>query len=133
MPGVRLGAEERQAIEVGLARGDLFVAIARRLHRPTSTVSREVAQGGGRAGYRAMLAQKASVLRARRPKVLKLVANPALAALVAEGPEQRWYPAEAAARLVIDHPEDPEMRVSHETIYTSLYLQGKGGVTGIFG
>lgn len=128
MPGVRLGVEERQAIEVGLARDEPFVTMARRLHRPTSTVSREVNSNGGRDGYRAMAAQRACVGRAQRPKVRKLVANVKLAAVVADGLERRWSPAEVAARLVLDHPEDPEMRVSHETIYTSLYLQGKGGL-----
>ncbi|MDQ6725168.1 MAG: IS30 family transposase [Actinomycetota bacterium] len=102
--------------------------MARRLHRPTSTVSREVKDNGGRDGYQAMAAQRASNGRARRPKVRKLVANVALAAVVAEGLVKRWSPAEVAARLVLDHPDDPEMRVSHETIYTSLYLQGKGGL-----
>jgi len=128
MPGVRLGAEERQAIEVALARNEPFATMARRMHRPTSTVSREVNENGGRAGYRAMAAQRASTQRARRPRVRKLVANVTLAAAVAEGLVKRWSPAEVAARLVIDHPDDPEMRVSHETIYTSLYLQGKGGL-----
>jgi len=105
MPGVRLGVEERQAIEVALARDEAFAAMARRLGRPTSTVSREVNANGGRSEYRGIAAQRASTVRARRPKVRKLV-----------------------ARLVLDHPDDGEMRVSHETIYTSLYLQGKGGL-----
>ncbi len=81
-----------------------------------------------RSGYRALAAQRASGRRARRPKVAKLVANAALAAVVAEGLAKRWSPAEVAARLALDHPEDAEMRVSHETIYRSLYLQGKGGL-----
>lgn len=51
MPGVRLGVEERQAIEVALARDEPFATMARRLGRPTSTVSREVASGGGRGRY----------------------------------------------------------------------------------
>ena len=128
MPGVRLGVEERQAIEVALARGEPFVTMARRLQRPTSTVSREVSANGGRCGYRAVVAQRASAARARRPKVRKLVGNVKLAAVVADGLAKRWSPAEVAARLVLDHPDDSEMRVSPETIYTSLYLQGKGGL-----
>ena len=128
MSGVRLGVEERQAIEVGLARDEGFAMIARRLQRPTSTVSREVNGNGGRDGFRAIAAQRGSVTRARRPRIRKLVANVRLAAVVAEGLTKRWSPAEVAARLVLDHPEDPEMRVSHETIYTALYLQGKGGL-----
>lgn len=128
MPGVRLGAEERETIGLGVARGEALAEIARRMRRPTSTVSREVNANGGRAAYRASLAQKASALRGRRPKVRKLVAKPSLAAVVTEGLEKRWSPAEVAARLVVDHPDDAEMRVSHETIYASLYLQGKGGL-----
>ncbi len=128
MPGVRLGVEERETIGLGVARSEGFAEIARRMGRPTSTVSREVNGNGGRVGYRATAAQKASAVRSRRPKVRKLVANVALAAAVAEGLVKRWSPAEVAARLVLDHPDDAEMRVSHETIYTSLYLQGKGGL-----
>jgi len=128
MPGVRLGVEERQAIEVGLARGEPCVTLARRLGRPTSTVAREVKRNGGRERYRAIAAQRACELRARRPKVLKLVATPALAAIVSEGLAKRWSPGEVAARLALDHPDEAELRVSHETIYSSLYLQGKGGL-----
>lgn len=128
MPGVRLGVDERQAIEVALARDEPFATMARRLHRPTSTVSREVNGNGGRGGYRAVAAQRASDCRARRPKPRKLVANPVLAAAVSDGLEKRWSPAEVAARVVLDHPDDPEMRVAPETIYSSLYLQGKGGL-----
>ena len=104
MPGVRLGVEERQAIEVALARDEAFAAMARRLGRPTSTVSREVNANGGRSEYRGIAAQRASTVRARRPKVRKLVANVALAAVVADGLAKRWSPAEVAARLVLDHP-----------------------------
>jgi len=128
MPGVRLGVEERQAIEVGLARGEPCVTLARRLGRPTSTVAREVKRNGGRERYRAIAAQRACELRARRPKVLKLVATPALAAIVSEGLAERWSPGEVAARLALDHPDEAELRVSHETVYSSLYLQGKGGL-----
>ncbi|MGH9121186.1 MAG: IS30 family transposase [Acidimicrobiales bacterium] len=128
MPGTRLGVEERQAIEVALAREEPFVTIALRLRRPTSTVSREVKASGGRSEYTARAAQRASDERARRPKLRKLVTNAVLAAEVADGLLKRWSPAEVAARLIVDHPDEPEMRVSHETIYTSLYLQGKGGL-----
>ncbi|MGH9122769.1 MAG: IS30 family transposase, partial [Acidimicrobiales bacterium] len=128
MPGVRLGPEERETIALGIARGQPFAELARRLSRPTSTVSREVNRCGGREAYRASAAQSAARCRARRPKARKLVINAALAKVVSAGLEKRWSPAEVAARLVLDHPDDQAMRVSHETIYTSLYLQGKGGL-----
>ncbi len=123
-----MGAEEREAIGLAIAREEPLAEVARRLGRPTSTVSREVGRNGGRAGYRASRAQRAACLRARRPKERKLVTCPRLAEVVAAGLAQRWSPAEVAARLPVDHPDDPELRVSHETIYASLYLQGKGGL-----
>ena len=128
MPGVRLGVEERESIALGVARQESFAEIARRMGRPTSTVAREVERSGGRAGYRGRLALRLATERARRPKPLKLMANAALAAVVGEGLAKRWSPGEVAARLVLDHPEDEAMRVSHETIYKSLYLQGRGGL-----
>ncbi len=123
-----MGAEERETIALGVARDECLAEIARRMGRPTSTISREVKRNGGRDAYRASTAQRASAHRARRPKQRKLVACPRLAAVVAAGLEERWSPAEVAARLPVDHPDDPELRVSHETIYASLYLQGKGGL-----
>ncbi len=128
MPGVRLGVEERETIALGLAREEPFAQIARRMGRPTSTVAREVNRCGGRTKYSGRAAQRLAEAAARRPKILKLVALPALAAVVAAGLAQRWSPGEIAARLVLDYPEDQEMRVSHETIYASLYLQGRGGL-----
>lgn len=126
MPGIRPGVEERQGIDVALARGEALATVARRLQPPTSTVSREVKANGGRCGYRAIAAQRASKVRARRPEGPKLVANvSSLAAVVSDGRAKRWSPAGVAARLVLDDPDDLEMRVSHETIYTSLYWQGK--------
>jgi len=120
MPGLRLGVEERESIALGLARGEPFAEIARRMGRPTSTVSREVGRCGGRAGYRGRVAQRLASQRARRPKVPKLVADAVLAAVVAEGLAKRWSPGEVSARLVVDHPDDGGLRVSHETIYMSL-------------
>ncbi len=128
MPGVRLCSEERETIALGLARQECFSEIARRMKRPTSTISREVNRCGGRLKYTSSSAQRISKLCGRRPKVVKLVSNPTLAAFVEDGLKKRWSPAEIHARLIIDFPNDLEMRVSHETIYTSLYLQAKGGL-----
>lgn len=123
-----MGLEERETVGLGLARGEDFAEIARRLSRPTSTVTREVARNGGRDGYRATCAQKATAERARRPKERRLVADPELAAVVTAGLEQRWSPGQISTRLAREHPDDPERRVSHETIYRSLYCQGRGGL-----
>ncbi len=123
-----MGVEEREAIGLGLARGESSAEIGRRAGRPTSTIAREIGRNGGRAGYRASTAQRAAKVRSERPKVRKLIADVALAAEVSAGLVKRWSPAEIAARLAVDHPGNEAMRVSHETIYAALYLQGRGGL-----
>jgi IS30 family transposase len=128
LPGTHLGLEERELIAVGLARGESFATIARRLRRPTSTISREVGRHGGRGRYRATAAQRETRWRARRPKKRKLLRCPELAARVTDGLERRWSPGQIAVRLRREFPDEPEARVSHETIYASLYCQGKGGL-----
>jgi IS30 family transposase len=100
-------------------------AIARRLGRAPSTISREVAANGGRDGYSAWQAHQRARRQARRPKPCKLRAGRLLDE-VSTRLEQLWSPQEIAQRLRLDFPDDPEMRVSHETIYQSLYVQGRG-------
>ena len=90
-----------------------------------STVSREVNRGGGRDGYSAWHAHERAREQARRPKPFKLAAGRLLDE-VAKRLQQLWSPQEIAARLRLDHVEDPEMCVSHETIYQSLFVQGRG-------
>jgi transposase, IS30 family len=121
----RLSVAEREEVGLGLHRGETFSAIASRLGRATSTVSREVAANGGRAGYRAWRAHERARERARRPKVPKL-ACPRLAAQVTAWLEEWWSPEEIARRLRIEFPTDPMMWVSHETIYQALFVQGRG-------
>jgi IS30 family transposase len=121
----RLSLAEREEISLGLRRGDSFTAMAKRLGRSTSTVSREVAANGGRADYRAWRAHDRAYEQARRPKEPKL-ACPRLAGQVTEWLEQWWSPEEISRRLPIEFPHDPMMRVSHETIYQSIYVQGRG-------
>jgi IS30 family transposase len=91
-------------------------------------VSREVAAGGTRKPYRAWRADDRANRLARRPKPSKLVAVPRLRAVVERGLQQRWSPQQIAARLVVEFPTDLEMRVSHETIYQSLFVQGRGAL-----
>lgn len=116
---------DREQILVGLARGDTLTAIARSLGRAVSTVSREVKRGGGRDGYSAWRAHEDAREQARRPKPFKLDGGRLLQAVTAEL-EKLWSPQEIAARLRLEHPDDPEMHVSHETIYQSLFVQGRG-------
>jgi IS30 family transposase len=123
-PG-RLTLADREEVSLGLHHGEAFCVIAARLGKATSSVSREVAANGGRAGYRAWRAHQQAQQRARRPKTPKL-ACPRLAAQVAEWLEAWWSPQEISRRLRIEFPRDPMMRVSHETIYQALFVQGRG-------
>lgn len=120
----RLSMDEREEIRAGLERGESVTAIAASIDRAVSTVSREVAGNGGRDGYRAWQAHGDAGQRARRPKTPKLVGR--LALLVTEWLEEWWSPEEIARRLRLEFPDDPMMWVSHETIYQSLFVQGRG-------
>jgi IS30 family transposase len=125
-PGCRrLGYEDRELIAYGLARRESLAAIARRLDRSTSTISREVKANGGRRIYRAFSAHNRAYRLARRPKAAKLDHGP-LAGVVTMWLEAWWSPEEIANRLPIEFAHDPMMRVSHETIYQSIYVQGRG-------
>ena len=125
LPG-RLSLDDRVRIAVGLGLGESFTVIAAAIGRHISTVSREVGGGAGRAGYRPDVAHRLACARRARPKVTKLAGNPQLCQRVIEDLE-RWYsPQQVACRLRREFPDDPEMRVSHETIYKSLFVQGRG-------
>jgi transposase, IS30 family len=123
---LRLSPAEREEISRGLRAGDSLRAIARGLGRAPSTISREVARNGGRRRYRAWRAELARDRRARRPRTAKLARDPRLRAEVESLLMLRWSPEQIAARLRHDHPDEPEMWVSHETIYASLFVQGRG-------
>lgn len=123
-PG-RLSVLEREQVLLGLAGGESMSAIARRLGRSPSTVTREVAANGGREGYRAWAAHQRARTQVRRPKPFKLTEGPLLIE-VSQRLMQLWSPQEIAGRLRLDFPDDPGMRVSHETIYQSLFVQGRG-------
>jgi IS30 family transposase len=122
---VRLSLAEREEIRVGLERGDTFTAIAALIGRAVSTVSREVAANGGRQGYQGWQAHQLAGCRARRPKTPKL-AHPPLVNQVTDLLEEWWSPEEISLWLRIEFPHDPMMWVSHETIYQSLFVQGRG-------
>jgi IS30 family transposase len=110
---------------VGLAGGETFSSIAARLGRSVSTVSREVAANGGRSGYRAVPAHQRAFKQARRPKTTRL-SDPRLAAVVTEWMLEFWSPLAISRRLRLEFPGDAMMWVSHETIYQSLFVQGRG-------
>jgi IS30 family transposase len=118
--------EERVEIRVGLERGESFTAIAGRLGRAPSTVSREVHANGDRQRYAPVPAHQRACARARRPKPTKLRASPQLCARVIADLEAWWSPKQIACRLRAEFGDDTSMRVSHETIYKSLYVQGRG-------
>jgi len=123
-PG-RLSLADREEISLGLRAGDSFTAIAARLGKAVSTVSREVAANGGRGGYRAWRAHQRARDRARRPKTPKLTCA-RLAAQVTQWLQDWWSLQQIASRLRMEFADDPMMQVSHETIYQALFVQGRG-------
>src|SRR3954469_18846395 len=125
---LRLSAGEREEISRGLVAGESYRSIARRLGRAPSTILREVRANGGRRGYRAWHAERARARRARRPRAAKLLRNPELRARVETLLGLFWSPQQIAAELHREHPCDRQMQVSHETIYQSLYVQGRGAL-----
>jgi transposase, IS30 family len=123
-----LTAAEREEVSRGVAAGESCRALARRLGRAPSTISRELARNGGRRRYRARVADTAADRRAQRPKPCMLALNDRLRAEVERGLGRRWSPQQIVARLVVDHPDDEGMRVSHETIYLTLFVQTRGAL-----
>jgi IS30 family transposase len=120
--GRRLSLPERVEIKLGLERGWSYRRIGAQLGRAASTVCREAAAGGGRAGYRPVAAQDRAAAAARRPKPRKL-ADPLLCAAVSERLEALWSPRQIACWL---REHGSVGCVSHETIYQSLFVQGRG-------
>jgi transposase, IS30 family len=104
--------------------------IARRTGRHRSTISRELSRNstGYRGGYRASTAQARADTNARRPKPAKLATNLGLRKRVQDRLQKNDSPEQISNRLRVDHPDDPEMQVSPETIYQSLYVQGRGAL-----
>jgi IS30 family transposase len=134
----RLTLEEREEIATGLAAGGSMRSIARRLGRAASTISREVAANSfhrhgllfdrPEMAYRASSAQRAALGRRPRPRPGRLVCNRPLRELVLRGLRRRWSPKQIAERLKVQYPNQPEMRVSHETIYQAIYVQARGNL-----
>lgn len=123
-----LTLSEREEISRGIAAGISIRKIACQLGRVASTVCREIARHGGREHYRASEADADAWRRAKRPKRCRLAARPRLCRAVARKLKQNWSPQQICEWLRRDHPDDPSMQVSHETIYRTLFIQARGAL-----
>ena len=125
---LRLSVADREELSRGLVAGDSLRAIAARLGRAPSTISREVGWNGTRDDCRAWRADSEAIERGRRPKPAKLAVNSRLCREVECGLRVHWSPQQIAAQLIREYPDDLEMRVSHETIYKTLFVQARGAL-----
>ncbi|KVQ28114.1 IS30 family transposase [Burkholderia cepacia] len=119
---------EREEISRSVVAGDSIRAMAIRLARAPSTISRELKRNGGMPGYRANNADELAWERARRPQVCKLVRNRELAQVVASKLQLQWSPEQIAGWLKHVYAVNRDYQVSHETIYRSLYIQARGAL-----
>jgi len=117
---------EREVISRGIAASRSLRSIARKLCRPASTISREVNRNGGCDRYRAADADRLAWVRANRPKLCKLARNKALQRVISDKLTLHWSPEQIAGWLKRKYPDDEQNRVSHETIYRSLFVQARG-------
>ena len=117
---------EREEISRGLIAKMSLRAIAQSLRRSASTISREVGRNGGAKNYRAALSDAAAWDRSERPKLCKLAGNDYLCRAISAKLRRKWSPQQIAGWLMRKHPNDEGKRVSHETIYRSLFIQTRG-------
>ncbi len=129
LKGRCLSFTEREEIALGRAVAESLRVVAGRLGRSPSTISRELRRNADpRVGYRATTAQALAYDRASRPKPAKLAIILALRAAVEKDLEKKYSPEQITGRLLVEFPDDPEMRVSPETIYQSIYVQSRGAL-----
>jgi IS30 family transposase len=123
-----LSVEERIEIADLHRHGVSVRVIAGRLGRAPSTISRELRRNAhpSSGDYRPWAAQRRAARRRARPKPSKIAGNQRLRAVIADGLRRRWSPEQISRRLRLQFPEQPEMHVTHETIYQALYIQGRG-------
>ena len=121
-----LTTTEREEISRQLARGVSLRTISHMLGRAPSTLSREVSRNGGRGVYRAAVADRQAWRRSRRPRLCRLSTRPGLRRAVACKLAQQWSPQQISGWLRHTFPSDPDMQVSPETIYRSLFVQSRG-------
>jgi transposase, IS30 family len=124
--GGSLSFLQRCRLEQLLEAGHSPAGAARLLGRDRSTISREVQRGATGCGYRARVGQDLAEANAKRPKSRKLETNPALLDEIVQRLKNRHSPEQIAGRLREDFPDEPEMWVSHETIYQAMYVQPRG-------
>jgi IS30 family transposase len=121
-----LTTAEREEISRQLARGRSLRAISTALRRAPSTICREVARNRGRTVYRAAAADQRAWRQSRRPKRCRLATHAALRRAVATKLARQWSPQQISGWLRTTFPSDPDLQVSHETIYRSLFIQSRG-------
>jgi IS30 family transposase len=123
-----LDREERYELARLREAGLSMRQIAARLSRSPSTVSRELARNAGprAGGYQPERAHRLAWERQRRPKPSRLSLDPVLRAAVQQMLGRRYSPEQISGRLNVVFPDDPAMRVSHETIYQSIYVYPRG-------
>ena len=122
---LRLSFQEREEIAVGLAKGDSMRCIGMLLGRDPATISRE-AGGQLKGAYRASRGEELAEQKSHRKRPRKLKLNVELRNAVEAGLAKHWSPEQISKRLKLEHPDNPEMQVSHETIYRALYVRGRG-------
>ena len=123
-----LSLAEREDVSRALVAGHSIRSIAAAQGRAPSTISREIRRNGGAERYRASHADQAAWDRAHRPKACKLALHPGLAKRVADKLQQQWSPQQIAGWLMHTYPDDATCKVSHETIYRTLFIQSRGAL-----
>ena len=124
----RLSLDDRVEIKLGMERGESYQRIGERIGRDKSTVCREVKHNGGVEAYKPGGAHRRAWEQARRPKPAKLEENATLCRRVVTDLKALWSPEQIARRLKDEFPDNETMHVSHETIYKSIYVQGRGSL-----
>lgn len=121
-----LTLQEREQISRGLAKSMSLRSIARELGRSPSTISREVSKNQGVIKYRAVIADELAWERSRRPKDCLLALRPNLCQTIASKLTIKWSPEQISGWLKHEFADQPDMQISHETIYRSLFIQARG-------
>ena len=123
-----LSLAEREEISRGLAAGESLRAIARRLGRSASAISREVGRNGGRTNYLATKAEERAWKKALRPKACLLASNERLREVLEQKLTEHCSPQQVSGWLTRNYPKDEAMYVSAETIYRTLFVQSRGAL-----